>query len=164
MNYTEPYYYCISPDYLNALLAKHDGGAELFSSLSFAAKADCRLAKQRLEDFLSSQNQLCKSWWMAVDKFFMQEPYEFVSTTLADVKYYLDGYFGWPAVFASTYKYGFKKIDILFYMLMLNEEGRKRKVAVECTGATVFEMLAKMLWDAKNEQIVLTPLIISDMR
>jgi hypothetical protein len=170
MYYTEPYYYCISPAYIKTLLAKSDGGEELFSSLSFASKEDCALAKERIEAFLSSQNLLCRSWWLAVDRFIQKEPLDFVSIRLTDVKCDWDRYTGWGVTYTSSYKYGFKWIDLVFYRILLaNDEKKKRKrhehkgTAIEYTGASTFELLAKMIWDAPNDRIILTPLIISEM-
>lgn len=171
LDYSSPYYYCISEAYIKSMLSKYEGGAELFSSLSLENKVCCVKAKQKLEDFLLSKGLLCRSWWSAVESFTGTNPFFYISVKLSDVKYYFDRYTGWPSVFVSTHKHGFKRIDIIFYLILLMHDGRKKRkgtnykgTAIENTGATKFDMLAKMLWDKENSRIILTPIIISEIR
>ena len=176
-----PYYYCISEEYIKSMLSKVSGGNALMSSLSFEDKENCVHSKQQIETLLSANDLLCCSWWGAIESFICNKPYEFISAKLSDVEYHFDRFTGWPAVFASKYKYCFKKIDIVFYyLLLINDakrkaelkraerepgyESRYRGTAIENAGATEFELLAKMMWDGENDRIILTPIIISDVR
>ena len=176
-----PLYYCISEEYISSLLSKIDGGDELFSALSFKDKANCVRSKQKIEALLSSENLLCRSWWEAVEGFLKENPIDFISAKLSDVECYFDKFTWRTSAFGSTYKYCCKKIEILFYYLLLTDD-RKRKreqkkakrkkgyepryrgTTIENTGATEFALLAKMIWDDKNDRIILIPVIISDVR
>ena len=178
---SNPFYYCISEEYIKSMLSKINEGDDLFSTLFFDDKENCVRSKQKIEALLSSENLLCCSWWSAAESFIGEKPFEFISGKLSDVKLCFDKSTWRPSVFVSTYRYCFKKIEILFYYLLMTNDGKRkmeqkkaerkkgyepryRGTPIENTGATELDLLAKMIWDDKNDRIILIPIIISDVR
>ena len=164
-----PYYYCISEEYIKKQLSQFEGGDRLM--LSFTDKKNCIWAKEQIEDFLAAENQLCRSWWGAIDRFIGKNPAQYVSARFSADFWDMD-YTDRTTKLINKIKYGFKKIDLVLYHMHLMRDDepsnpgrlRNRCMCLTCCGGRGFELLAKMMWDDKNSRVILTPMIISEVQ
>ena len=166
-----PFYYCASEKYIKSTLFKINGSNDLFSSLSFENKENCVRSKQQIEALMSSENLLCHSWWSAMESFIENKPFEYISIKFSGFEICVDCMYEWPSMFIYTYKYCLKQIDIVLYYCSLThdydvqraKEVSHRHKAWRWASISGVELLAKMMWDSKNEKIILTPIIISEV-
>ena len=158
-----PYYYHVSEEYIKTRFEKVGGDDALIASLSFDGKPDCFRSKEQIEEWLSSKNLLCRSWWQALEGFIgITEPFEFISIKMHSTGCQYNGS-GAPITHFSEYKYGVEKISIVFWLGQIMRDMRvqtPRRVPFYHCNATEFDILAKMIWNREKKQITLVPMII----
>lgn len=163
------YYYCAKPEEIRSRMQQVPGFDEIADSLSFSDKTACIDAKDRLEQLLKEQGQLCTSWEDAMRGFAERRPCRFISLRMTHTEWISSGAESGPVIVRKSYTYAGEQINIQMRLFRIRQERRRhrdilrRDVQFGRCGLREFDLLGVMFWDADERQIAVTPLLMTNM-
>ena len=129
-----PYYYCSSEEYIKKQLSQFEGGDGLMFSLD--NKKNCIRAKEQIESFLTGKNQLCRTWWDAIDRFIGKVPAQYISARFSADFWDMD-YFRGRAMISMAAE---EKLRAILINLQDNDQCRDLKEPI---------IIGKTAWGSK---------------
>ncbi len=171
--YKSMFYYHAKKDFIRSRIGKYCNYDELFGSLSVDGRIACINSKKEFETFLLGNNLLCESVTAAVNSFKGGNPFPFLSLHLTDS---VTGYCGpLPIKLINEHKYICEKISTSMWLFdgsikaERNNSGTLQKKEIyfgrsfDSFDVKECDVLGTMLWDERNKELIISPLIITNI-